>query len=85
MNKKLYEKLEYIDKKAEKTSADLEFLIKNSENYDSEIRDYIAELLVYFDGETAQNTLLKLCGDAGRTCEDERVRQPFGVSVKKGV
>lgn len=69
MNKKLYEKLENIDKKAEKTSADLEFLIKNSENSDSEIRDYIAELLVYFDGETAQNTLLKLCGDA-----DELVR-----------
>ncbi|GEM_PF-3758585 len=40
MNKKLYEKLEYIDKKAGKTSADLEFLIKNSENSDSEIRDY---------------------------------------------
>lgn len=69
MNKKLYEKLEYIDKKAEKTSSDLEFLIKNSENSDSEIRDYIAGLLVYFDGERAQNTLLKLCGDA-----DELVR-----------
>ena len=34
MNKKLYEKLEYIDKKADKTSADLEFL-----------RDYVSPVL----------------------------------------
>lgn len=66
---KIYEQIDIISDKALKDDNDLDYLIQYSTCDDSEVRSYIAEILVAFDCEKAEKTLLTMCTD-----EDELVR-----------
>ena len=66
---KAYELLDIIADKNDVDSNDMDVLIKLSQHDDSEIRAYVAELLVLAHGCKAENALINLCND-----KDELVR-----------
>lgn len=68
-NEKIYQTLDLISQKSVLETEDINALLKLSQSEDSEIRSYVAELLVMSFGKKAEEVLINMCSDS-----DEIVR-----------
>ena len=68
-NEKNYQALGLISQKSKLETEDINALLKLSQSDDSEIRSYVAQLLVMSYGKDTEKALINMCGDA-----DEIVR-----------